>query len=54
MDMKNENDNAHSKERENVILNKVIDGVKIGVPAVAGIAITVIKGVPKLINLIKR
>lgn len=51
---KSEEKNSNDVEHGNVVMNQVIDAVKVGVPAVAGFALTVAKGVPKVIKLIKR
>lgn len=51
---KSEEKNPNDVERGNVVMNQVIDAVKVGVPAVAGFVLMVIKGVPKVIKLIKR
>lgn len=51
---KNEEKSANDVERGNVVMNQVIDAVKVGVPAVAGFALMIAKGLPKVINLIKR
>lgn len=54
MKQRNDSKSASDVEHGNVVMNQVIDAVKVGVPAVASLALVVVKGVPKIIKLIKR
>lgn len=51
---KYETKSPNDVERGKVTMNHVIDAVKIGIPTVAGFTLAVIRGVPKIIKLIKR
>lgn len=51
---KNENETANEAEHKNVVMNRVIDAVKIGGPMVAGAVVAAVKVVPKIVKLVKR
>lgn len=51
---KSVNETADEAERKNVVMNRVIDVVKVGGPMIAGAVVTAVKVVPKIVKLIKR
>ena len=50
---KNGDKNVNDVERENVVVNQIIDTVKVVIPSVAGFMLIVFKFAPKAIKLIK-
>ena len=51
---KNVNETADEVEHKNVVMNRVIDVVKVGGPMVAGAVVAAVKVVSKIVKLVKR
>lgn len=51
---KSANEAANEVERKNVVMNRVIDVVKVGGPMIAGAVVAAVKVVPKIVKLVKR